>query len=77
MTIAVWVLFLREVLKASGHYAPYRVPPNELFEIADEKGKRRRPSRLKPKKGDPLENAVEADELPTDEPPKNDVHRQT
>ena len=69
---------LREVLRANGHYAPYTVPPNELFEMSEKGGKRRRPSRLKPKKGDPLENAIEADELPTDdEPPKSEVHRLT
>ena len=61
-----------------GHQFPYTVPPNELFENfdTDRKG-RRRPSRLKPKKGDPLENAVEADELPEEDdeyPVKTDVH---
>ena len=42
---------LRKVLKeAGGHYAPYTLPPNELFEAAergDGRG-RRRPSRAKP-----------------------------
>ena len=62
---------LRKVLKeAGGHYAPYTLPPNELFEAAergDGRG-RRRPSRAKPRKGEPLENALlEADELPQPE----------
>ena len=52
----------------------------ELFEAAERDAKgRRRPSRTKPKKGEPMENALEADELPPEDdyPAKSDVHRLT
>ena len=67
-------------MEAGDHYEPYTLPPNELFEAAERDAKgRRRPSRAKPKKGEPMENVLEADELPPEDdyPAKSDVHRLT
>ena len=72
-----------KVLEGGGHHVPYTLPPNDLFEAAEREGGgkgrgRRRPSRAKPKKGEPMENALEADELPEgDYPAKTDLDRPT
>ena len=65
-------MLIIKVLEMGGHKVPYTLPPNELFEAAErnekikrkEQRQKRRPSREKPKKGEPMENAVVADFLP-------------